>query len=739
MASINIGIIIEAIDKATGPFRQAGQAVEAFQGKIEKSASASRQFAAGFAVVGAAAGALGYKMLSAAADMEQTKIAFETMLGSGKKADEFIKQLTDFAKRTPFEMRGLEDASKKLLAFGIQANDVIPDLKSLGDIAAGVGSEKLPFLINAFGQVAAKGRLMGQELLQFTEAGVPLADELAKTFGKSTAEIQDMISKGQIGFEAVRVALANLTGEGGRFNDLMSKQADSLNGMISNLSDAWDIFLRGEGAALLDWGKQFIQFATYIVQDVLPKWMVGIKALIGWFNEHRWAIMAVAGAIAGALTPAVLALISSFAAAALALAPWMITGAIIGGVIAGIVYLVKHFDEIKLKILEFAITVLETIDKVTAHIPKIGKAVQGGIAALKSELEETNQKLAKSGEQLKETADQAKSTGAPMRDLSNAAALLGTNMKSAGETAKDALKPIIDSVKDIRKEITDLFSEIGKANTDYAKSGANEEAQYRQDVVRLVADAEQDIIDLQNKRTQAIAKGNIDEVNDLNKTIASKQALLGSYRDAQLGLDNEVAEERKRLAMNDFERLTFDYQKRTLLAKKQFLEEQLLRLQKLVELTNEHNTVMGFVSAGQKSYIEAELAKQKSFRETLAATKSGLSTWISESTAMYANFASSVNSILGSIRAPSVGMGGFTTIGASVRSVNDAVISPKGDIITTHPDDYLIATKNPGALGGNGGQVVITGNTFYSTDDAANELARILQQKLGLQFRGATF
>lgn len=349
MAQANIGIIISAIDKATGPFQKAGRSVEAFQKRIEKSAAASRRFALGMTAVGVAVGGLGYKMISAAADMEQTKIAFETMLGSGQAADKFIRDLTDFAKRTPFEMKGLEDASKKLLAFGIESKNVIPDLKSLGDIAAGVGSEKLPFLINAFGQVRAKGRLMGQELLQFTEAGVPLAEELAKSFGKTTAEIQDMISKGQVGFEDVRNALKNLTGESGRFNNLMDKQADSLKGMVSNLSDAWDIFLRGEGAALIDWSKKFVQAATNIVQNVLPEWIAKIKAMITFFQEHTTVLYIVAGAIMGALVPAVMSAAASFAALAISLAPFLLAGAIVGGIVAGIVWIVKNWDMLKKK------------------------------------------------------------------------------------------------------------------------------------------------------------------------------------------------------------------------------------------------------------------------------------------------------------------------------------------------------------------------------------------------------
>jgi hypothetical protein len=72
-----------------------------------------------------------------------------------------------------------------------------------------------------------------------------------------------------------------------------------------------------------------------------------------------------------------------------------------------------------------------------------------------------------------------------------------------------------------------------------------------------------------------------------------------------------------------------------------------------------------------------------------------------------------------------------STIGR-LTSVNDAIISPKGDIITTHPDDYLIATKTPGSLGGGGVTVNITGGTFYGLDDMAEQVGDAIIRRLSL-------
>ena len=207
--------------------------------------------------------------------------------------------------------------------------------------------DKLPNLILAFGQVKAATRLTGMELRQFTEAGVPLLDELAKVMGKPVSEIQKMISAGEVGFPIVQQALQNLTGEGGRFNDLMTKQSQSLGGMWSNLQDAWDMFLRGQGAQLLDWGKQFVAFLIELTQNQLPRAIQIIQQTTEWFMNHKEAIIIVAGVIIGALIPALISLIITLAAGLVALAPYMLGGLAIAGIVAGIYWIIKHWDILK--------------------------------------------------------------------------------------------------------------------------------------------------------------------------------------------------------------------------------------------------------------------------------------------------------------------------------------------------------------------------------------------------------
>lgn len=191
-------IVLKAQDEASAAFRKAAEEVDKLQKTIkdgtdkasdslEKAGKSASYFKDHIQDIGIAAtgilgtiGALTRSMVDVAATMEQNRIAFTTMTGSAELAGKTLKQLSDFAATTPFELPQLVEGSKKLLAYNIEAKNIIPTMKMLGDISAGVGMDKLPNLILAFGQVKAATHLTGMELRQFSEAGVPLLDALVK-------------------------------------------------------------------------------------------------------------------------------------------------------------------------------------------------------------------------------------------------------------------------------------------------------------------------------------------------------------------------------------------------------------------------------------------------------------------------------------------------------------------------------------------------------------------------------
>ncbi len=209
-----------------------------------------RGIALGAGAAALAIGALTVKHgIGLAADLETTTIAFETMLGSAGAAKKMMADLTQFAAATPFELPQIQQATKVLLSFGITQDKILPTLRTLGDVSAGTGKD-FGDLAVIFGQVKAKGKLMGGELLQFSEAGVPMVAQLAKQFGVAESRIAKMSEQGKISFAAVEKALASMSAEGGIFFDLMKRQSTTVTGLWSTWKDSANKNLRDIFTAL---------------------------------------------------------------------------------------------------------------------------------------------------------------------------------------------------------------------------------------------------------------------------------------------------------------------------------------------------------------------------------------------------------------------------------------------------------------------------------------------------------
>lgn len=244
------------------PLRRMDARIAGLKASMVSLASISTRVGVGFAAMSAGIGFL----LKEAGDFEQIEIAFETLTQSQEKAKKLTADLISFAQKTPFELKGVFTASKQLLAYGIEAENMIDTLTALGNISAGVGREKLPQLTLAFGQVRTAGRLRGQEVRQFTEAGVPIIEAIAKEMGVANSAVQDLVSKGQVSFEITNRALQNLANGTGRFTGLMEKQSSTLLGMLSNLKDAFQVLAITVGGTLLPEAKEYVKTALEWVE-----------------------------------------------------------------------------------------------------------------------------------------------------------------------------------------------------------------------------------------------------------------------------------------------------------------------------------------------------------------------------------------------------------------------------------------------------------------------------------------
>ena len=219
------------------------------------------------------------------------------MLASGQKADRLIRDLIAFARATPFRLTEVLTGAKQLLATGGALENIVSELRILGNVSAGL-SVPMDRIIQNFGQIRARGRLTGAELRDFVRAGIPLMAELAKSTGRARKEIQSMVEAGDIGFDRVKQAFENMSSSGGLFFNLMERQSRSFFGQLEKLKDALDAIFRGIGKSLIGPVKLAIS-AMERFADTTEK-LVGLTgSLLGNMLASVTAATSLAAAIAG--------------------------------------------------------------------------------------------------------------------------------------------------------------------------------------------------------------------------------------------------------------------------------------------------------------------------------------------------------------------------------------------------------------------------------------------------------
>jgi len=290
--------------------------------------------------VGVALGALGLASVKAAGQMEQTRIAFTTLLKDGEKAKSFLSELEKFAASTPFELPGVLDASKRLLAFGFSAEQVIPILTAVGDSAAalGIGEEGIQRLTLAIGQMQAQGKVSAEEMLQLAEAGVPAWEMLANKIGTDIPTAMDKASKGQI--SAAEGIQAVISGMNSKFGGMMEQQAQTVNGIMSNIQDSVTQSMGVIGDEIIE--AFDIKPKLKGAQDALGEFTEKVKS-IGLADAIReipsgfaGSMAVIAGAALGVAIPAIVALVGTMGTLAVGAgiisAPVIALGAVVGGV-----------------------------------------------------------------------------------------------------------------------------------------------------------------------------------------------------------------------------------------------------------------------------------------------------------------------------------------------------------------------------------------------------------------------
>ncbi|WP_432542315.1 tape measure protein [Kineococcus sp. SYSU DK002] len=236
--------------------------------------------------IGAAGLAMGVKT---AAGVEQSQIAFTTMLGSAQKAQSFLGDLSKFAAKTPFDLPGLTQSASFLVSAGIDASKVIPIMTSLGNATSGMGTgaEGIQRATVALQQMNAAGRITGEDLNQLRDAGVPVFDLLSAATGKSVEQVAALAQAGKLGrTELTQLMDALVTGKGlERFNGLMDKQSQSLTGLWSSFQDTVNMGLAGAVQPLIPLLKDGVTWATRMATSAMPPLTAALATAAGGIRQ----------------------------------------------------------------------------------------------------------------------------------------------------------------------------------------------------------------------------------------------------------------------------------------------------------------------------------------------------------------------------------------------------------------------------------------------------------------------
>jgi tape measure domain-containing protein len=260
-----------------------GLGIEDMFNKMTKAAAA---FGAGFT-----AKELIQNIIQVRGEFQQLEVAFTTMLGSSEKANVLMAQLTETAAKTPFDLQGVANGARQLLAYGTSAEDVNETLIRLGNIAAGL-SQPLGDLVYLYGTTMTQGRLYTQDLNQFTGRGIPMIKELAKEFGVAESEIKGMVEAGMIGFPEVQKVIQNLTNEGGMFFNLMQEQSKTITGQISNIGDSFSMMLNDIGKANEGIINDALSSVSYLIENYEKVGKILIE-LVGTYGAYRTALITI--------------------------------------------------------------------------------------------------------------------------------------------------------------------------------------------------------------------------------------------------------------------------------------------------------------------------------------------------------------------------------------------------------------------------------------------------------------
>lgn len=277
------------VQRATGKFRQISQSAQQESNRMRDALMGVGK-AMGIAFSAQQAIAFVRQIVNVRSEIQALEVSFRTLLGSQQASAELMRQMKEFAAATPLQLGDLAKGAQTMLGFNVDADEIMPMLKAIGDISMG-DAQKFQALTLAFSQMQSVGKLMGQDLLQMINAGFsPLAVMADKT-GKSIGELKEEMSAGAISTEMVKQAFIDATSEGGQFFGMLSGQGDTVKGALAQLSGAITDMFNGIGEQSEGLIKGSVKSVQWLVENYETLGKV-IAGLVVTYGVHRASLMA---------------------------------------------------------------------------------------------------------------------------------------------------------------------------------------------------------------------------------------------------------------------------------------------------------------------------------------------------------------------------------------------------------------------------------------------------------------
>jgi tape measure domain-containing protein len=378
-------------------------------------------------------------LIGSNAEMEQYTTSLEVMLGSASKASAMIEKMREFAAKTPLTLENVISGGSLLMSYGVDESNLIDTMTKLGDLASG-NAEKMDRITLAYGQMLAKGKVTGEELRQMAEAGVPLQTALAESIGVTGEEFSKMVSKGEVGIDALNKAITGLTTGNGKFAGMMEKQSQTMQGMLSTLQDNVSEFFRKMGEGAFGEVKSALQEASDLLAEweedgTLDRWAQGVGVLL----KNLIAFLKQAISVGLDFKEVIIA-------GAVALGTFKI-GIGIGNVISATVSAIRSFTTAT----KAATTAQAAFNAVGAanQYAFIGAAILSVIATVATLVTTTNN-ATQSVEELKDSANGAKDKADELSDVLERYKAISNNTGTAAEKTEE--------LQSLQKQLNDTYS-----------------------------------------------------------------------------------------------------------------------------------------------------------------------------------------------------------------------------------------------------------------------------------------